>query len=90
MIFFLAVAGAVGYILRMFKVTFVLAASTGTYRGEGFGRSIKAAKSQAESRAWAALEAGDAAVRYVSGIGAEGFWITNLATGKEIFSFWDI
>jgi len=74
----------------MVKITYVLAASTGTYRGEGFGRSIKAAKSQAESRAWAALEAGDAAVRYVSGIGAEGFWITDLATGKVIHEHWDI
>lgn len=90
MIFFLAFARPVGYILRMFKVTYVLSASTGTYTGEGFGRSIKAAKSQAESCAWTALEAGDAAARYVSGIGAEGFWITDLATGKEIFSLWNI
>ena len=74
----------------MFKITYVVHASTGTYSGTAFGRSIKAAKDMAESLAWRALEAGDAAARYISGIGAEGFWIDNLATGKTVHTHWDV
>lgn len=74
----------------MFKVTYVIAASTGTYTGMGFGRSVKAAKSQAESRAWQALEIGDAAVNYVSNIGAEVWRLTDLSTGRVKHESWDL
>jgi hypothetical protein len=74
----------------MFKVNYVISASTGTYTGIGFGQSIKAAMESAKLRAWRALEAGDAAANYVSGIGSEGWWITDLSSGKVKHEFWDI
>lgn len=51
-------------------------ASTGYYSATAIHPSPRVARLRAENRAWDALQAGDAAANYCSGIAAEGWTLT--------------
>lgn len=74
----------------MLKATAYIVASTGTYHGTAFARSPKKAVAEAQSRAYEALQEGDAKARYCSGIAVEGFSIVDTSSNRVIASFCDL